>query len=196
MPSERIERLAGRFRSNRERLEAFCGSLSDEELARPVPTSTWVVKDFISHLATLDTQSVRWFEALAKGAKDPSGYVDGTRFDIDEWNDEIVAKRRDRSVDQIFAEAAENRERFLTALEQLTDEQIERVVHFGGDNKRDPADIPFKLFLSGLTRHDPIHVADMLKALPERANEPGMQEWLDDPAVKWYQNAMSGPPKS
>jgi uncharacterized damage-inducible protein DinB len=195
MPSERIDRLVGRFRSNRERLEAFCGALSDEELARPVPTSTWQVKDFISHLATLDTQSVRWFEALAKGDKDPSAYRDGTRFDIDEWNDEIVAKRRDRSIDQIFAEAAENRERFLTALEQLTDEQIERVVHFGGDNKRDPADIPFKLFLSGLTRHDPIHVADMLKALPERANEPGMQEWLDDPAVKWYQNAMSGPPK-
>ncbi len=195
MPSETIDRVIERFRTNRQKFEAFARSLNDEELARPVPYSTWVVKDFISHLATLDTQSVRWFEALAKGAKDPTEYKDGARFDINEWNDDIVAKRRERTVDQIFAEAQENRERFLAALEQLTDEQIERVVHFDGDGKRDPADVPFKLFLRGLTRHDPIHVADMLKALPERADEPGMQEWLDDPAVKWYQNAMSGPPK-
>ena len=160
-----------------------------------MPNSTWQVKDFISHLATLDSQSVRWFEALAKGAKNPTELADGTRFDINEWNDEIVAKRRERTVDQIFTEAKENRERFLSALGQLTDEQLDRVVHFDGDGKRDPADVPFKLFLRGLTRHDPIHIADMLKALPERADEPGMREWLDDPAVKWYQNAMSGPAK-
>ena len=51
------------------------------------------------------------------------------------------------------------------------------------------------LFLFGLARHDNIHAADMLKALPERADDPELKAWLDDPAVKWYQDAMSGPPK-
>ena len=81
-------------------------------------------------------------------------------------------KRRDWSLDQIFDEAETNRAAFLEALQELDDEKIEQVVHFNGDNKRDPADIPFKLFLFGLARHDAIHVADMLKALPERANDP------------------------
>ena len=107
-------------------------------------------------------------------------------------NDDSVAKRSERTEDGIFAGAEENRERFLEALGKLTDEQVERVVHFRGDKKRGPADVKFKTFLFGLARHDPVHVADMLKALPERAEAPEMLAWLDDPAVKWYQKAMSG----
>jgi uncharacterized damage-inducible protein DinB len=196
MPSDTIERLAQQFRSNRERFEAFCRSLSDEELERPVPNSTYRVKDFASHLATLDPELVRWFEAVREGQTDqPSQSQDGSPFDIDQFNDRVVALRRDWSLEQILDEASDNRQAFLEALSQLTDDQIDQTFHFSGDNKRDPADIPFKLFLAGLARHDPIHVADMLKALPDRANDPELQAWLDDPAVKWYQNAMSGPPK-
>ena len=194
MPSETIDRLTDKFRTNREQFKAFCRSLSDEELERPVPDSTYRVKDFASHLATLDTELVRWFEAVREGPSEPSRSADGSRLDVDKWNDAVVAERRDWSLDQIFAEAASNRERLLSALQALDDEAIERTFHFSGDNKRPPADVPFKLFLYGLTRHDPIHVADMLKALPERADDPELKAWLDDPAVKWYQDAMSGPP--
>jgi len=35
----------------------------------------------------------------------------------------------------------------------------------------------------------------MLKALPEHASDPAIAAWMDDGAVKWYQNAMSGPPR-
>jgi len=196
MASDTIDRLTDKFRTNRERFEAFCRSLSDEELERPVPDSTYRVKDFASHLATLDTELVRWFEAVRQGRSDEATRsADGSPFDVDQFNDAVVAERRDWSLDQIFEEAAANREHMLAALEALDDEAIERTVHFPGDNKRSSADVPFKLFLYGLTRHDPIHVADMLKALPERADDPELKAWLDDPAVKWYQDAMSGPPK-
>ena len=195
MASETIERLTQQFRTNRVRFEAFCRSLSDEELERRVPNSTYRVKDFATHLATLDPLTVRWFEAVREGkTEQPSEDEDGSPFDIDKFNDRVVAERRDWSLDQIFDEAETNRKQFLEALKELDDEKIEQVVHFNGDNKRPPADIPFKLFLVGLTRHDPVHVADMLKALPERAGDPELQAWLDDPAVKWYQNAMAGPP--
>jgi hypothetical protein len=196
MPSETIDRITQQFRTNRDRFEAFCRSLSDEELSRPVPDSTWTVKDFVSHLATLDTELIRWFEAVRKGTTDePARSADGSRFDVDKWNNGVVAERSAWSLDQIFEEATRNRKRLLAALHTLDDAKIEQTVRFPGDNKRPPADIPFKLFLFGLARHDNIHSADMLKALPERVEDPDLKAWLDDPAVKWYQDAMSGPPK-
>jgi uncharacterized damage-inducible protein DinB len=196
MPSEAVRRIAETFQTNRQRFERFCRSLSDEELARPVPDSSWQVKDFISHLATLDTEITRWFEAVMAGdTSGPGQNTDGSAFDIDAWNEEAIQERKDWTLDQIFEEAAPNRRRMLETLARMTDENIEQIVHFSGDNKRDPTDVQFKLFLHGLARHDPIHVADMLKALPERAEDSETKEWLDDRAVQWYQNAMSGPPR-
>jgi hypothetical protein len=196
MPGDTIERLTQQFRTNRTRFQAFCVSLSDEELERPVPNSTYRVKDFITHLATLDPELVRWFEAVRDGkTEQPSETEDGSPFDVDKFNDRVVAERRDWTLDQIFDEAETNRTALLEALQELDDEKIEQIVHFNGDNKRDPADVPFKLFLFGLARHDAIHVADMLKALPERAKDPELQAWLDDPTIKWYQDTMAGPPR-
>jgi hypothetical protein len=188
--------LGERFRENRERFEAFCRSLSEEELERPVPNSTWLVKDFVSHLGTLDTVLAQQFRSVASGSPESIGQnEDGTQFDVDKWNDAEVDKRRGWELEQMLEEASQNRAVLLEALSEMTDEQIEQTMHFNGDNKRDPADIPFKLFLHGLARHDPIHVADMVKALPERAKDPELKAWLDDSVVQWYQNAMAGPAK-
>lgn len=194
MPGETIDRFITSFEVNRAKFETFCRSLSVEELARPVPDSHWEVKDFITHLATLDVVLTEQVDALAAGGNRQLGESDPT-FDIDAWNEVEVQKRRDWSLDQVLAEASENRKRFLASLRNLTDAQIEQTMHFTGDNKRDPADIPYKLFLGGLARHDPIHVADMVKALPERAEDPEIKEWLKDGIVRWYQSTMAGPAK-
>ena len=196
MTSETVLGLIERFRDNRERFVAFCRSLSDEELARWVPDSTYRVKDFVSHLATLDPVMAQQFERAAQGQMEELGRGDdGSPFDVDRYNDAEVAARRDWSLDQMLEEEAANRAAFLGSLAKLEDEHIDTVVHFTGDNKRDPADIPFKLFLQGLTRHDPIHVADMVKALPERAEDPELKAWLNDTIVRWYQTTMAGPAK-
>ncbi len=52
---------------HRQRFERFCRSLSEEGLGRPVPNSTWAVKDFVSHLASLDPERARSFEGAAEG---------------------------------------------------------------------------------------------------------------------------------
>jgi hypothetical protein len=192
--SEKVAKVIDTIKQERVRFEAFCRSLSDEELARPVPNSTWVVRDFAAHLATLDTEIVRWFGGVARGIPDETvRNADGQPFDIDVWNDRTVAERRGWTLDEMFAEAAANREKLIATLEKLTDEHIDTVVHFAGDNKRPPSEVPLRLFLSGWAYHDAIHVADMLKALPERADDAEMRAWLDKPAVAWYQNAMAGP---
>ena len=196
MTSEIVLGLIERFKDNRQRFIAFCRSLSDQELARPVPDSAYRVKDFVSHLATLDPVMAQGFERAAQGQMEELGRGDdGSPFDVDRYNDAEVAARRDWTLDRMLEEAVANRAAFLASLTKLEDEHIEKVVHFTGDNKRDPADVPFKLFLQGLTRHDQIHVADMIKALPERAEDIEIKAWLDDTVVKWYQTTMAGPPK-
>jgi hypothetical protein len=196
MASQTVLQAIERFKDNRTRFIDFCRSLSEEELNRDVPESTYRVKDFISHLGTLDTVLTEQVEQLVAGNSADLGQGDdGTPFDVDKWNDAEVAKRRDWPLDKILDEASRNREAFLAAVARLEDQHIDQTLHFNGDNKRDPADIPFRVFLQGLTRHDPIHVADMVKALPERADDPTVKEWTNDTVVQWYQNAMAGPPR-
>ena len=192
--SETVAGIIDSIRGHRAKFERFCRSLSEEEMARPVPDNTWVVKDFVSHLATLDSELARTFEAAAAGRPEDAGRnADGTPFDLDGFNDAQVAGRRERPLERILEEAADNRAALIETLERLTDEDISRVMHFQGDAKRSPAQLPLKAFLMGWSLHDPIHVADMLKALPQRADDPELAAWLSHPVIQGYQQAMSGP---
>ncbi len=182
------------IRENRRKFEEFCFSLSEEELARPVPDSTWIVKDFASHLATLDAVFNRYMGTIERGGQfSMTQDADGAPFDLDAWNDAEVARLRGRSIEQIFEEAATNREGLITAFSSLDEEQVARPMHFS-DPKRGTADFPLKGFLVGWAQHDPIHVADMMKALPERADDAELKAWLANPFVSGYQASMSTAP--
>jgi hypothetical protein len=176
---------------NRRRFEAFCFSLTDEEGMRPVPNSAWVVKDFASHLATVDTAFTRYINHVAAGGNMDMGRdTSGGTFSLDDWNDAEVAARRDWPIARIFDEARANREALIAALAGLTEDDISRTMHFT-DPKRGEADFPLKLFLVGWAQHDPIHTADMLRALPDRATDPELQAWLANPFVGMYQTSMN-----
>ena len=177
---------------NRRRFEAFCLSLSDEQLGRSVPDSAWIVKDFASHLATLDVTFANYVESVEAGGKiDLSRDTSGGSFDLDQWNDAQVEQRRTWSIQDIFVEAATNRARLIKTMEGLTEEQIARPMHFT-DPKRGEADFPLKAFLIGWAQHDPIHVADMMKALPELSGDEALASWLANPFVRGYQASMTG----
>ena len=194
--SDTVAGIIDSIREHREKFERFCRSLSEEELARSVPDSAWIVKGFVSHLGTLDPELARTFEAAASGHPEDAGRnADGTPFDLDGFNDAQVAERRDRPLERILEEAAGNRVALIETLARLTDEDISRVMHFQGDAKRSPAALPLKVFLMGWSLHDPIHVADMLKALPERADDPELAAWVRHPVIQGYQQAMAGPPR-
>lgn len=177
----------------RDRFSRFCRSLTDDELGRIVPGSTWRVKDFINHVATLDGPYAGWFTALIDGdTGDPHrGTPD---FDVDEFNEGAVTARRDRSMDEMLDEAERGRATLIAAFDRLTDAQLDATIRFGGDRKRPPRHLPLGQFLQGWVRHDAIHAADMLKALPERRFDQAVVSWLEDdavaPAVRAYQQAM------
>ena len=201
MAEREIDGVIAEIRENRRRFEEFCHSLSDEELMRPVPGTTWVVRDFAAHLDTLDTALMAWIEGAPQTAPATAGQAApsraanggvGKEFDVDAFNDAQVAERRGWPLERIFAEAAANRSRLIEAMSGLTDERMAGPMHFPGDHKREPADLPLRLFLAGWAQHDAMHVADMLKALPERADDPEVKRWLDNPFVAGYQAVMSG----
>ena len=185
-----VEEVMAELDAHRTRYEAFCRSLTPEQLGRPVPQSTWVVRDFIAHLATIDGPVAEMFRSLHGG--DNGGLRDegGGRFDVDHWNDAQVAKRRTLDLETVLAEAAESRAALRVQLAALTAEDVARTMHFGGDGKRPATDIKLETYLRGWCKHDPMHALDMTRALPE-VMTPELESWFDDPVIRGYQAAMN-----
>ena len=189
----RVRAVVDSLADERARLARFARSLTEEELSRAVPGSSWQVKDFIAHVATLDAAYLGWFIALA-GDSDPGNHRGSPGFDVDHFNESAVAERRGRSVDDILDEAVTLRTRLITVVERFSDGQLDATIRFGGDRKRPPVHLPLSQFLPGWACHDAIHVADMLKALPERRHDPQIVAWLERldlaASINSYQKAM------
>jgi hypothetical protein len=178
----RLQPLVAEVRAHREHFDAFARSLDASELARPVPQSEWIVKDYISHLATIDLTVREWFRTLATGEAPPPSVDKPTErpaFDIDAWNNRQVAKRRDVPVGDILAEAGTLRAELLEIMELFSDEVLDSDIPFPGDANRQASAINFGGYLVAWATHDPAHAMDMLRALPERQNEPLLREWID-----------------
>lgn len=159
---------------NREEFERFCRSLSEEQLQRPIPGSHWRVRDYIAHLASMDSWMLEWFQAMAGGKRFMPRADDGGPFDIDAWNDARTEERRDATVEELLAEAAELREKLLATFPRFREEALESCFTFRG------RDISFIEYLELWTLHDPAHSADMLKALPEKKKDPTVRAWIDE----------------
>ena len=157
---------------NRARFAAICRSLSSDELVSPIPDTHWRVKDYIAHLATIDTWVNAWFTKWANGEEYDFREPDGTPINIDAWNEERIVQRKEAPLEDLLAEAAENRialERTMTRFEQPV---LERPFTFGRSK------ITFLRYLQLLVAHDPAHTADMLKGLPDRQEEASLVDWL------------------
>ena len=189
MTSAAVLEVMAELDGHRSRFEAFCRSLSADELDRPVPQSTWLVRDFIAHLATIDGPVSQMFVSMHRGEDAGIRDGDGGKFNVDNWNDRQVEQRRTMGVEEVLAEAARSRADLRKHLLDVTDEDLQRTLKFAGDSKRPPSEIPFGAYLRGWCKHDPMHAMDMSRALPERQAE--LAPWFDDPVIQMYQKAMN-----
>ncbi|MEX2081075.1 MAG: maleylpyruvate isomerase N-terminal domain-containing protein, partial [Dehalococcoidia bacterium] len=185
-----VEVVVAELDAHRERFEQFCRGLTADQLDRPVPQSTWLVRDFIAHLATIDGPVQQMFDGMLANGEPRIGTPDGQRFEIDHWNDGQVADRRARTVEDLLTEAAVARASLRASLAQFTREQLDTAIPFGGDSKRPATTIQLVQYLRGWCKHDPMHVVDMMRALPE-ARTPELASWFDDPIIDGYQRAMN-----
>jgi len=185
-----VQQIIDELDGHRARFEDFCRSLSPEELTRPVPQSTWLVRDFIAHLATIDIPVGNMFAAMHAQEPTPARTAEDKPFEVDSWNDRQVEARRNHSLEEVLAEAARTRAELMAHMVVLTDDDLARMMKFGGDSKRAPSEIPFASYLRGWCKHDPMHALDMSRALPDR--QAALAPWFDDPVIQGYQKAMNG----
>jgi hypothetical protein len=180
MSTPRIQPILAEQARHRTEFEAFCRSLTEDELATPVPNAPWTVHGYIAHLATIDALIAPFLAPIVGITDVPRPEVaPPSPFDIDEWNEEIVPLRSASSVDELLAEAAKTRAQFERVLSALSDQQLDMMIPFGGDRK--VIDLPatsVKLedLVWAIALHDPNHTTDILRALPAR--EPDLREWL------------------
>ena len=169
------------FARHRVQFEAFCRALSAEELATGIPDTHWTVRDYIAHLCTIDGLIVPGFAAQV-GQQAPLPDVPFPNpFDIDEWNESAVRAREGASIEDLLGEAAAHRERMVRAIAEFTDQHLDAVIDYGGDRKTlnlPKSKVRFGGLLWGIAIHDPTHTRDMLRALPKRAEEPWIAEWV------------------
>lgn len=175
---------------HRTRFVELCRSLSEQELDTPVPNSTWIVRDFVAHLATIDGPVMRWFVSIQDGSGGGATSGEGGPFEVDHWNDARVAERRSRPLEDVLIEAQETRAKMREVLAAFTAEQLDGPLDFAGDSKRGPSRITLRQYLQGWCKHDVMHAVDMMRALPDRV-DASLQQWFDDPTVQGYQKAMN-----
>lgn len=165
-----LEPVVKETNENRATFEAFCISLKPEELTASIPGTTWRVKDYIAHLATIDLFVADWFEHQADGKPwRPTGDGGGA-FNIDTWNEARIQERLDATVPELLAEAAGLRARLWAAVDRFSPEVLAAEFDFRGHN------ITFLRYMELWVAHDPAHTADMLPGIPERRGE--VEGWL------------------
>ncbi|MFN0148128.1 MAG: DinB family protein [Dehalococcoidia bacterium] len=167
---------------HRVQFEHFCRSLTADELAAPIPGSHWSVKDYIAHLATIDGLIAANFGPMVGLAAPASDIPFPDPFDIDDWNEAAVRARATEDIEALLAEAARHRTNMAAAIERMTDAHLDAVIDYGGDRKTlgplPKSRVRFGGLLWAIAIHDPNHTQDIVRALPHRADEPWLKEWL------------------
>jgi hypothetical protein len=170
MAVERAQEIIDKAAHEREKLVAFVRSVPAAGWSKTSPGGIWQARDYIAHLASIDPLITNWFRVV-QGGEGGGGYR-GRAFSIDEWNEEQILARRERSMDELLEEAAHNRSDLNAALAAFTEPQLDGEIHFGGDAKRAPRDVPLYLYLRGWVFHDRWHMEDARRAMAGKEEQP------------------------
>ncbi len=169
-----LDPVVRKANANREFFERWVRSLTPAQLKTVVPGGTWRTKDYVAHLASIDIYVGEWFEQVADGKRwHPNNSEDGSPFNIDTWNEARITERRDATVDELFAEAAEHRARLWSAVDRFTPEILASEFDFRGTMTS------YQRYLELWTLHDPAHSFDMLRGLPELKDDPELRAWIN-----------------
>jgi hypothetical protein len=174
MAVQRTQEVIDKMAEERQRFVEWVRSVPEASWSRMSPDGMWQARDYVAHLASIDpllTGLARMFQA----GQVPGTGPDGRAFSIDEWNEGQILERRERPIESLIADMEKSRVDLSASIAAFTDEQLELVFHFGGDNKRSPREVPVHQFLNGLVYHDRWHMEDARRAIE---NE-GEQEFGD-----------------
>jgi uncharacterized damage-inducible protein DinB len=122
MASEkRVQTLIEKLASTRWEILQTIEDLDEGVLTWQPEDGRWSIKETLAHLASAEGSHRQVAQAIAVGRT-----VDVPEFHLDAWNAARVAERRQRSTDEILEEMAAERQRTLSALQNLQDEALGR----------------------------------------------------------------------
>ena len=117
---KRVQALIDKLASARGEILQTIEGLDGEALTWQPGDDRWSIKETLAHLASAEGSHRQVAQAIAVGQT-----VDVPDFDLDAWNAARVAERRQRSTDEILEEMAAERQRTLSALQDLEDEVLD-----------------------------------------------------------------------
>ena len=99
MTLPRVQAILDEQAQHRARLEGFCRSLTEQELAEQVPGTPWKVHGYVAHLATIDSLISPFLAPLVGMTDVPRPELPPpTPFDIDEWNADLDGVAHSRPI--------------------------------------------------------------------------------------------------
>ena len=121
MASEkRVQTPVDKLAAGREEILQTIEGLDEGALTWQPGDGRRSIKETLAHLASAEGSHRQVAQAIAAGQT-----WDVPDFDLDTWNGAQVAKRRQRSIDEILGEMAAERQRTLSALQDLEGEALE-----------------------------------------------------------------------
>lgn len=113
------EELLKEIHAERAALEKFLADLDEEVMIRPGAVAEWSVKDVLAHLAEWEQLLLIWYQAGLRGESPPlpaEGYNWGQ---MDDLNQAIYEKYRDRSLAEVQAFFRDSYRGMLAAVEGM-----------------------------------------------------------------------------
>ena len=108
---KQVQTLIDKLAVAREEILQTMEGLDEGALIWQPGNGRWSIKETLAHLASAEGSHRQVAQAIAAGQT-----WDVPDFDLDTWNASQVAKRRQRSIDEILEEMAAERQRTLSAL--------------------------------------------------------------------------------
>lgn len=148
MPTTTRDALRAAVRRDRQRFDAVLEQIPHEALSDPVLPGGWSVKDVLAHIA--------WGEREAIGVISSRALVGSALWELDEdsRNDAVVTASRSRTIDEVVEDYRATFAEFTTALDELSDDELNEPDRFRGLRERIPGWRPWRVL------YDPDHYED------------------------------------
>jgi uncharacterized damage-inducible protein DinB len=117
---KRVQTLVDKLAAARQEILQTIEGLDEEALTWQPGDGRWSIKETLAHLASAEGSHRQVAQAIAAGQT-----VDVPDFDLDTWNAGRVSERRQRSIDENLEEMDAERQRTLSALQDLENEALD-----------------------------------------------------------------------
>jgi uncharacterized protein (TIGR03083 family) len=152
--------LLAKTRDARSRIDAAIARVPDDRMNEVSLYERWTIKDFVAHLAVWERYALDVADALSNG-REPT-YHFGT-VPVDRINDATYVANKDRSLEDVRAEAVATYAALLTMIETAPDELL-----FDGTYWPYTQGYPFVAWIrSNADEHYDEHLPDVLAFLEQ-----------------------------